>query len=508
LVSERATRATSIVPTFAAALYHPGTTLEDRAMTTFARINRRRVLTATAAGLVTGSTLGVRAAPSSDSVFDVAIVGAGLSGLTAARSLAKAGLENFVVLEARDRVGGRTLNADLGDGRVSELGGQWIGRTQTAVLDLARELDVPLFATYHSGKTAYVADGKVELRATTSIVDRAFSERIDTFAAEIPLDAPWTHPRAAELDKMTYKQWLDSLELSAEQRATVTLGTQLTLAASPEQLSLLWVLFYTRSAGSYAELEGAPGVGAQELRVVGGTQRLSEEIANAIGDRLRLSSPVSAVRRWDGKGPCELETPRGIVRARRVIFALSPSQAQPIRFSPALPRERAELQRLWPATEDAMKTAMVYPTPFWRRAGLSGQSLCFDATSAHSLAWDNSPPDGKIGVIGSFVSSPYGTSLTPGARRAALIKEYVRSFGQAAAKPIAYFEHQWMTETYTKGCVSPLAPNVLSRYGAALKTSLGAIDWAGTETAAIWNGYLDGAVRAGRDSALRVLRLL
>ena len=137
----------------------------------------------------------------------------------------------------------------------------------------------------------------------------------------------------------------------------------------------------------------------------------------------------------------------------------------------------------------------------WRR-GL------VDATSAHSLAWDNSPPDGKIGVIGSFVSSPYGTSLTPGARRAALIKEYVRSFGKAAAKPVAYFEHQWMTETYTKGCVSPLAPNVLSRYGAALKAPLGAIEWAGTETAAIWNGYLDGAVRAGRDAALRVLRLL
>jgi monoamine oxidase len=126
----------------------------------------------------------------------------------------------------------------------------------------------------------------------------------------------------------------------------------------------------------------------------------------------------------------------------------------------------------------------------------------------HAMAWDNSPPDGQIGVIGSFVSSSYGLSLQTEARKAALIQEYARSFGDAASRPLAYFEHQWFNETYTKGCVSPLGPNVLSRFGAALKPALGLIEWAGTETAEIWNGYLDGAVRAGHDAALRTLRLL
>ena len=75
---------------------------------------------------------------------DIVIVGAGMSGLAAARAVLAAGLEP-VVLEARDRVGGRLLNESIGDGKIVELGGQWVGPTQDRLSALAAELGVDTF---------------------------------------------------------------------------------------------------------------------------------------------------------------------------------------------------------------------------------------------------------------------------------------------------------------------------------------------------------------------------
>ncbi len=473
-------------------------------------INRRDVLKRAAIGLVAGSTLidTVRAASSdTDATFDVAVIGAGISGLTAARDLQKAGLDNFVVIEARDRVGGRTVNAPIGNGYISEVGGQWIGTTQTAVIDLARELDVGLFQTYNTGKSAFLAGDEVTLLDVNELLDSGLAARLDALARDVPLDAPWRHSRARELDAMTFADWLATQDIPTDQLWTVRTGTMLTFGAPADQLSMLWVLFYIRSAGSYAELEGTAGQGAQRYRVVGGSQALSETMAHALGARVRLSTPVTHVRNWNGDGPVDITTEHGSVRAKRVIMALSPSQAQVIDFEPALPAERATLQKRWPAATDMMKSAMVYERPFWRDAGLSGQSFMVD-DGVYLWAWDNSPPDGGVGVIGSFIGAPRGTALSPEARKAALIDSYVKYLGPAAARPIQYVDRYWMHERYTRGCVSPLGTGLLAQYGAALRPPIGRIEWAGAETATLWNGYMDGAVRAGHDAALRVLRSL
>jgi len=96
--------------------------------------------------------------------------------------------------------------------------------------------------------------------------------------------------------------------------------------------------------------------------------------------------------------------------------------------------------------------------------------------------------------------------MPPEARKAALIDSYVKYLGPAAAKPIQYLDQYWMLERYTRGCISPLGTGLLAQYGAALRPTIGRIEWAGSETATIWNGYMDGAVRAGHDAALRALR--
>jgi monoamine oxidase len=471
-------------------------------------IDRRTLLKRAALGLVAGGTLSraARAASRNRDVFDVVVIGAGISGLTAARDLKKAGLDNFVVLEARDRVGGRTLNADIGGGYVSEVGGQWIGHTQTAVADLARELELGLFQTYNTGKTAFLSGSDVTLLDLDQLLDSGLAGRLDALAREVPLDAPWSHPRAREFDSMTFADWLATQNIPADQQWTLRTGTILTFGAPPDQLSMLWVLFYVHSAGSYAELEGTAGQGAQAFRVIGGTQAISLAMAHALGAHVQLSTPVTRIRQWETIGPVEVETQHGILRARRVIMALSPSQAHFIDFDPVLPVDRATLQKRWPATTDMTKAAMVYERPFWRDAGLSGQSFTVD-DGVYLWAWDNSPPDGGVGVISCFIG-PKGTGMTQDARKAALIDSYVKYLGPPASRPTHYHEQYWMLERYTKGCVSPLGTNLFAQYGPALRPTVGCIEWAGAETAAIWNGYMDGAVRAGHEAALRTLRMI
>jgi len=466
-------------------------------------IDRRTILKSAVYGALTASGVATVVAAAGSDVYDVVVIGAGVSGLTAARDLATAGLDRCVVLEARDRVGGRTLNGDLGRGYVCELGGQWIGRTQTAVIDLARELELELFLTYNTGKTAFVAGSDVTMLDVGELMDAGLAARLDALAREVPLAAPWSHPRAAELDRMTFADWLATQDIPADQQWSLRTGSTLTFGAPPERLSLLWVLFYVHSAGSYAELEGTAGQGAQAYRVVGGTQALSTAMAHALGPRVRLSTAVQRIRGWDGKGPVEIDTGAATLRARRVIVALSPSQAQMIEFSPPLPVDRATLQKRWPATIDMTKAMLVYDSPFWREAGLSGQSFTIGG-GAYLWSWDNSPPDGGVGVIGAFLEAPPAPASGRSSKQT-LIDSFVKYLGPKAAQPIGYHEQFWMLERYTKGCVSPLAPGLFAQFGAALRPTLGRIEWAGTETAFIWNGYIDGAVRAGHDAALRAL---
>jgi monoamine oxidase len=177
--------------------------------------------------------------PGGDSdVFDVAIVGAGLAGLTAARDLHRAGCDSFVVLEARDRVGGRTLNHDLGDGRISEAGGQWIGPGQTAIANLARELQIDTFPTYYTGKTVFLAgDGRqaVDLQGTFG-TDPKIAAKLSALARDVPSGAPWKAPNAAELDKLSVGDWLAQQAIKPEDRVGWDITVFLSAGTTPAQM--------------------------------------------------------------------------------------------------------------------------------------------------------------------------------------------------------------------------------------------------------------------------------
>lgn len=472
-------------------------------------INRQRRQWLKIAGASTAvGTIGLRAgqavAAKPDDVLDVAIVGAGLAGLTAARDLRQAGCDAFVVLEARNRVGGRTLNYDVGSGHVSEVGGQWIGPGQTAVADLARELEVGTFPSYYKGKTVVLGgDGRLEIDLKGTFgSDEAVGARLSALSRDVPSGAPWTSPKAAELDKLSVGDWLAKQHIKPEERTGWNASIALSGGTMPARMGLLHFLSMINSAAAdYMQLDSIKH-SAQETRFIGGSQVLSSKMAQALGKTVRLSCPVRRISNWD-REVVTLHTDQGEVRARQVIMALSPPLCQQMQFDPPLPAKRAALQRAWPAHSPARKTAMVYARPFWRDKGLNGH--IFQADGPILWAFDNSPPGGEIGVINAFIVNAQVPSDHKAARRF-MADIYAEAFGREALSPVSFHDHDWgRADPWTITCVSAIPPGFWSTHGEALRPPCGKLIWSGTETAEIWAGYMDGAVRSGHQAALQAL---
>ena len=473
---------------------------------------RRRLLLQALAGVALASGTGlagramaltVEAHP--QDVFDVVIIGAGLAGLTAARDLDRAGCASFAVLEARDRVGGRTYNHQLGNGIICEAGGQWVGPGQTAIFDLARELEVETFPSYYEGRNVYLAGDARYEEDLGAAPGNPITEKLNQLSRRVPSKEPWTAPDAAEIDKLSVAQWLTAQGLDNASRFSFDTSIGLTTGTPPASLALLHYLSLINSADcSMEKLEGFKD-GAQETRFVGGSQVLSTHMAQALGERLKLSCPVRKLASWD-KDIVEIHTDRGLLRARQVIVALHPALCNQITFDPPLPEGRAQLQRLWPTHAPMRKTVHVYDRPFWRDKGLNGQISQADGPLIFSC--DNSPPDGSIGVLSAFVRS---AQLSHDAERAnrTLAGIFAQALGDEALQVRQFHDHDWAkVDPWTLTCVGAIPPGFLTRWGRYLKPAVGRLIWSGTETADIWASGMDGAVRSGHRAALEALQAL
>ncbi|MFM7011685.1 MAG: flavin monoamine oxidase family protein [Betaproteobacteria bacterium] len=438
---------------------------------------------------------------------DVAIIGAGLSGLVSGKELRQAGRESFLILEARDRVGGRTVNLEILEGVISEGGGQWIGPTQTEIHELAAELGVETFKSYCSGKTVYFVGDETftESGEDGSIVSASpLVEEINAMAAQVQSAAPWAAPRAEEWDKMSLADWLATKSPSDDDMVNFFLSATLTYGAPPEELGLLHYLTLINSfACDLTRLESMKN-GAQEERLVGGSWALSAKMAEQLRDKIRLGSPVRRISGWD-KGRVELQTDKGTLRAREVIFSMSQLMAQNIEFEPSLPLDRVEMHASWPRSARMRKVAHVYERPFWREAGFNGQVL--DIGGALLWSADNSPPDASVGILVCFVREGALTSDPDEAGRE-LASVYARAFGDQALSFIQYHDVDWGQDEWTLSCVSPYPPGFLTRWGLASRKPLGRIHWSGTDMAELHPSSMDGAIRAGRAAANQVLNSL
>jgi monoamine oxidase len=440
---------------------------------------------------------------------DVVVVGAGLAGLSAASDLAAAG-HSVVVLEARDRVGGRTLNHSLGHGHVVEVGGQWVGPGQDRILARARRHDVHSFKTYARGDQLLEFEGRVSRfnglipplpEPDASDFNRLLAKIIG-LEAKVPLDRPWRAPDAATLDAQTLETFKLANSSTRGARFLLDLATKAVFAAEARDLSLLHALFYLHSGGGIINLTSTSG-GAQDSRFVGGSQLVSVRMARALGRRVVLGAPVRRI--LHSRDRVTVVSDAGTWRAKRVIVAIAPTLAGRIDYEPGLPAARDQLTQRMPQGS-VIKFEAVYAKPFWRPEGLSGSSYC-EAPPVH-FTFDNSPPGGRPGVLLGFVAGSEArrlTSASPATRRRQVLTAFTRLFGPAAAHPRRLIEHNWSQEVWTRGCYAGyLGPGVWSDYGAALRAPAGRIHWAGTETAEVFTGYMDGAVRSGERAAREV----
>jgi monoamine oxidase len=480
---------------------------------------------------------------------EVVVVGAGLAGLTAARLLQRAGLDVRLV-EARDRVGGRTLNHHLGGGRVIEVGGQWVGplpgepatatvptqavyQPQAKIYNLARELGIGTFKTYNdgdyvnyssvSGLSRYSSSSRIPVATSTPDAALALFE-LNRMAAEVPLDAPYLAAKAALWDGQTLETWMreNLLPLNespdASTSALAELAIESVFAAEPRDLSLLHTLFYIASAGTLDNLVDTAN-GAQDSRFIGGSQSISLAIAKALGKRVQLNSPVRRIIHAGGKVQVVGDTFEWV--AKKVIVAIPPTLAGRLIYEPTLAAVsgdgglRDQLTQRFPQGS-VIKVQCVYEHPFWRADGLAGQAtsdtgpvkLTFDNTPYPDDGTANASPGVLIGFMEGATGRLWGTK-TKQERYQATIECFARYFGDQALRPTGgidgYVEHLWSEELYTGGCYGGfLAPGVWSSFGTAVRAPIGDLHWAGTETATIWNGYMDGAVQSGERAAQEI----
>jgi monoamine oxidase len=440
---------------------------------------------------------------------DVAVLGAGLAGLVAARSLTRRG-HGVVLLEARDRVGGRVLNATTADGTVVEMGGQWVGPTQDRVLALAEELGAGLFPTYNEGDNVVLFRGRsrryrgaIPRLPPHVLADIGQAQlRLDRMARKVPLEEPWKARRSGAWDGQTVETWLRRNVRTSLAREMLRLGVRAVFAAEAMDLSLLHFLFYSHSGGLLDRLLNVAG-GAQESRLVGGSQILALRLAEELGATVRLGEPVGRVEQ-DAEG-VTVESRSLSVRARHAIVAVPPHLAGRIEYDPPLPPWRAQLTQRLPMGS-VIKCMAVYDEPFWRQDGLTGQAT--SDTGPAQLTFDNSPPDGRPGILLAFVEGLHARELArldEKDRRSAVVECLARYFGERARTPLEYLELDWARERWTGGCYGALlAPGVLTQFGPALRESCGRVHWGGTETASTWAGYMDGAVRSGERAAEEV----
>jgi monoamine oxidase len=452
---------------------------------------------------------------------DVIVVGAGFAGLTAARAVAKAGRSVYVV-EARDRVGGRVLNHELGGGAISEAGGTFVGPTQDRVLALMDDYRIGRFDTYDTGDNVYIDQGSRSTFSDTSPTGSApldpailpdlatLVTRLDQMAAELPVDAPWQSPRAAEYDGQTLESWIRANQANPAFLRLTNTACRPIFGTEARDLSLLFVLFYIASSGNEKnvgtfERNFNTRQGGQMWRVTGGSQTIAFRMAaEELKGRIFLGRPVRRIAQ--GAGRVRVETDTLTLKGKRVIVAVPPTLAGRIDYAPILPFERDQLtQRLGMGA--LTKVAAVYDRPFWRDKGLTGQVLNTDGLV--SATFDDSPEKGKEGVIFGFVGGDKCreyAKLSSAEKRSRVLAELSAAFGPEAAKPVEFFETTWANEPWTRGCPVAIAgPGTYLAYGDQLRKPQGAIHWAGTETSVYWNGYMDGAVRSGERAAKEVL---
>ncbi|WP_254829249.1 flavin monoamine oxidase family protein [Haloglomus salinum] len=443
---------------------------------------------------------------------DAVVVGAGLAGVTAARRLDEAGAD-VTVLEARDRVGGRTLTREV-DGHALDMGAQWIGPGQHRMHALVAELGVETFPQHDAGATQFRVAGEVrefdhELRSLPPLAAVDFElgvRKLEKLCRQVPLEDPASADRAREWDATTVATWRDERFRTEAARSLFDAAVRAIFTAEPDELSLLFLLFYCHAGGGFERLASVED-GAQQTRLVGGTQQLSVAMAEPLD--VRTATPVRRVEHDDAGVTVHADagddgTADTRIEADYAVVAVPPTAAGRLDYDPALPVTRDGFCQRAPMGH-VVKAVATYDDPFWRPER-SGEVVADDDTVG--LVFDDSPPDGETGALVAFVlgdAAREWADRPEAERRQVVLDRLAAFFGPRAGEPNSYTDEVWNAGRWSHGCYAAmLPPGVLSRYADARADPVGRLHWAGTETATEGYGYMEGAVASGERAASEV----
>src|SRR5207249_522765 len=305
-------------------------------------------------------------------------------------------------------------------------------------------------------------------------------------ATEIDVTAPWKAKEAVEWDSETFYTWLKANEANPDFMRLAATATDAIFGQEPRDLSLLYAVYYIAASGNETnqgtfERNFQTAEGAQQERLVGGSQLISIKVAAELGSRVFLNAPVRRIVQ-NAKG-VKVTAKGGRVSAKLVIVAIPPALAARIDYEPLLPALRDQLTQRAPMGSYA-KVDAVYETPFWREEGLTGQTVSVNGPVR--VTFDSTPNEGSPGVLLGFIGGTdargwYGLSAEQ--RRQAVLDNLANYFGAQARNPLEYVENRWADERFSRGDpVAGLPPGVLLDFGTALRAPVGRIHWAGTET--------------------------
>jgi len=387
---------------------------------------------------------------------DVIVIGAGYAGLSAADHLMENGLRPLLI-ESRNRVGGRTHTVIAHQGVWLDLGGQWIGPGQDHVYRLANRFQRNVWPMYSHGRQIIELAGRVKSYrglipmnlAPLALANLLWAfYRLEWMASRIPLDQPWTAKNATRLDERTVGDWLRRNVPNRSAYAVMQVAIEAVFASHPDDIGLLHALHYLKSGGGLERLTSSTG-GAQQDRIEGGLQGLAEDWCACLKSQqveVHFELPVRAIDQ-DASG-VRVETERGVYRARHAIVTVPPALAAEIELRPPMSSARLEWCRAMQPGR-VIKGFAFYASPFWRKRSLSGQAVS-DQPPVH-VAFDATPTSSPYGILLGFIEGRQAVEWSARSkqdRRLAMIQAFTRFFGDEAAQPLAYVDHDWTQETW------------------------------------------------------------
>ena len=459
---------------------------------------------------------------------NVIIIGAGPSGLAAADRLARTSSFNVTVLEASDRVGGRTLSIELSshNGVFVDLGGQWVGTEQKVLRQYCSDLGLALHPQYNKGKRVLDLDNII--RTYTGLIPNVsvvvlLDAQLALMAFSIMQFFLWIGGSKGPmgsftrfLDNMSVEDYSQMYMFTVGGRSLVSIVVQGLFGCEPSELSVLALCKYALASGGLEKMTESGPNSLQADTIMGGAMQVSEKLCKRAvdkGAKILFKHAVRSIEEGTA-GVVNILCENGVeFNCARVILALPPPIAREISFSPPLSSAKDTLMR-----ESTMggiiKSIAVYKTPFWRECGFSGEVICDTSTSPSTSpvfnVFDNSLPDPATGqlvpMLVIFINGERAreySARSHSERKERVLKQLARFYSSdLALQPIEYIEKDWVSDEFTRGCpIASYGRGVLAQSGGSQTLSQsewkGRLLWASTETASTSTGFIDGALRTG-----------